>query len=137
MNRILILVLPIFISLNAFPQCFEQLSGQGLELYSPVATRLTKYKGLAGKNWGDSVLGSCATLGKVMKRVVAPAYIVPANTPIYATHSGYIRIFTSGGNDETNDADWIDGGSFSCTILFYWRGITKYHLQKCGSKNKI
>lgn len=72
---------------------------------------------MPGKQYGDSVIAKCFTMGMVSKKIVAPAWIVPANTPVYASHNGYLRIFTSGGNDEGNDACWIDGGSYSSSYF--------------------
>ncbi|MBX9782609.1 MAG: ATP-binding protein [Chitinophagaceae bacterium] len=114
-------------TLNGNAQCFEQLDGRGLFFFSPVKTKLTLYKPLKGKEWGDSTIRNCAGYGPVIHRRVAPGYVLQANTPIYASHSGILRIFTTGGNDEPNDACWIDGEDFSTAY---------YHVYFTVSSNK-
>ncbi|MBN8675319.1 MAG: hypothetical protein J0L56_14400 [Chitinophagales bacterium] len=99
-------------------QCYEQLRGQGLYLYSPVKTKLTKYKPLIGKEWGDSVLSKCAGVGTIFWKRVAPGYVLEPGTPIYAAHSGILRVHTTGGNPEPYDACWIDGENIS-TAYFH------------------
>ncbi len=115
-------------------QCFVQLDGRDLFLFSPVKTKLTLYKPLLGKEWGDSTLRNCAGLGPVIHKRVAPGYVIAKNTAIYAAHSGMLRTFTTGGNDEPNDACWIDGLDFSTAYFHVYFNVSSNKYVYAGQR---
>ena len=112
-----LIIIFVAVTQTAITQCYPENTGQGLFLYSPVKTKLTLYKPLLGKEWGDTTYRNCAGFGPMIYRKTVPGYIVEPGSVIYAAHSGIIRIFTSGGNDETNDAAWIDGVDFTTSYF--------------------
>jgi len=102
---------------QVYSQCFTENTGKGLYLYSPLKTKLTLYKPVIGKEWGDTTYRKCAGFGPMTYRKTTPAYVVKPGTPVFAANSGIIRLFTSGGNDEPNDAAWIDAGNYSTSYF--------------------
>ena len=124
LHHILFVTATIFSFLSSNAQCYEQLKGHGLYLFSPVTTRLSSYKQVSGKHWGDSVYKSCPAIGPVYWKWVAPAYIVEPGAAIYAAHSGILRVHTTGGNNFANDACWIDGGEISTAYFHMFSSVS-------------
>lgn len=124
----------ILITNIGYNQCYIENTGQGLFLYSPVTTKLTLYKPLKGKEWGDTTYRNCAGYGRMTYRRTVPGYVVEPGTAIYASHSGIIRIFTTGGNDEGNDAAWIDGGTFTTSYYSIYFTVASNQFVYAGQR---
>ena len=119
---------------HSYSQCYEQLKGQGLYLFSPVKTKLTLYKPLPGREWGDSVYDKCRLFGPVYWKRVAPGYIVEPGSAIYAAHSGILRVHTTGANPFGNDACWIDGTELSTAYFHIYPSVTTNQYVYAGQR---
>ncbi|MDE3145225.1 MAG: hypothetical protein KGL19_13800, partial [Bacteroidota bacterium] len=135
LRKLILLHLVFFIFYNSsLGQCYTQLTGQGLYLFSPLKNKVTNYKIVHGRDWGDSTLSKCPSYGPVYWKRVAPAYIVERGTAIYAAHSGILRVFTSGGSPESNDACWIDAGNMSTAYFFLYCSVATNQYVYAGQR---
>ncbi len=134
LSAIFIFYSTFFYCSPTYSQCYEQLKGQGLYLFSPVKTKLTLYKTLPGREWGDSIYDKCRLFGPVYWKRVAPGYIVEPGSAIYAAHSGILRVHTTGANPFGNDACWIDGTEISTAYFHIYPSVTTNQFVHAGQR---